>query len=122
MARGGHQLTSEQLDTEFAGIVAETMQALAAPSRVRILGRLHAGACSVNELAKAVGMEPSAVSHQLRLLRHLGLVVGHRDGRRIMYDLYDDHVGELLEQAISHVEHLRAGLARSVAHRELAEA
>jgi DNA-binding transcriptional ArsR family regulator len=122
MAHGGHQLSPEQLDVEFAGVVAETMQALAAPSRLRILGRLHAGACSVNELATAVGMEASAVSHQLRLLRHLGLVVGHRDGRRIVYDLYDDHVGELLEQAISHVEHLRAGLARSGSHRRLAEA
>jgi ArsR family transcriptional regulator, nickel/cobalt-responsive transcriptional repressor len=115
-------LSPEQLDVEFAGVVAETMQALAAPSRVRILGRLHAGACSVNELATAVGMEPSAVSHQLRLLRHLGLVVGHRDGRRIVYDLYDDHVGELLEQAISHVEHVRAGLARSGSDRHVSEA
>jgi DNA-binding transcriptional ArsR family regulator len=122
MAHGGSQISPEQLDSEFAGVVAQTMQALAAPSRVRILGRLHAGACSVNELAEAVGMESSAVSHQLRLLRHLGLVVGHREGRRIVYDLYDDHVGELLEQAISHVEHLRAGLARSVRQRQLAEA
>jgi DNA-binding transcriptional ArsR family regulator len=122
MAHGDPQLSPEQLDAEFAGVVAQTMQALAAPSRVRILGRLHAGACSVNELAEAVAMEPSAVSHQLRLLRHLGLVVGHRQGRRIVYDLYDDHVGELLEQAISHVEHLRAGLARSVRQRQLAEA
>ena len=76
-------------------------------------GACTAGPCSVNELAAAVGMEPSAVSHQLRLLRHLGLVVGHREGRRVVYDLYDDHVGELLEQAISHVEHLRAGLGRA---------
>ena len=58
-------------------------------------------------------MEPSAVSHQLRVLRHLGLVVGRRDGRSIVYDLYDDHVGELLEQAIGHVEHLRLGRSRS---------
>lgn len=122
MAHGAHQRSPAQLDAEFAGVVAQTMQALAAPSRVRILGRLHAGACSVNELAEAVSMEPSAVSHQLRLLRHLGLVVGHRDGRRVVYDLYDDHVGELLEQAISHVEHLRAGLARTGAQRQLAEA
>jgi DNA-binding transcriptional ArsR family regulator len=91
------------------------MQALATPSRVRILGRLHAGACSVNDLAAAVGMESSAVSHQLRLLRHLGLVVGTREGRRVLYELHDDHVGELLEQAISHVEHLRAGLSRATA-------
>jgi DNA-binding transcriptional ArsR family regulator len=110
------------LDAVFAGVVAETMQALATPSRLRILGRLSRGACSVNELADAVGMEPSAVSHQLRLLRHLGLVVGARDGRRVVYDLYDDHVGELLEQAISHVEHVRAGLARRLPERELADA
>lgn len=98
------------------------MQALATPSRVLILGRLHAGPCSVNDLADAVGMESSAVSHQLRLLRHLGLVVGHRDGRRIVYDLHDDHVGELLEQAISHVEHVRAGLTRTAPAQELTKA
>ena len=115
MAHGDNQHDPAELDADFAGAVADTMQALATPSRVRILGRLHAGPCSVNELAEAVGMEPSAVSHQLRLLRHLGLVVGRRDGRRVVYDLYDDHVGELLEQAISHVEHVRAGLARSAA-------
>src|SRR5213593_3469077 len=118
----GQLCNADQLDTAFASAVADTMQALATPSRVRILGRLRAGASSVNELAEAVAMEPSAVSHQLRLLRHLGLVVGQRDGRRIVYDLYDDHVGELLGQAISHVEHVRAGLARTIASRELAEA
>ena len=122
MPHGGSHHLASQLDPGFAGVVAETMQALAAPSRLRILGRLSSGPCSVNELADAVGMEPSAVSHQLRLLRHLGLVVGHREGRRVVYDLYDDHVGELLEQAISHVEHVRAGLARTAARPELAEA
>ena len=100
----------DQLDPDFAGAVADTMQALATPSRVRILGRLRSGASSVNELAEAVGMEPSAVSHQLRLLRHLGFVVGHREGRRVVYDLHDDHVAHLLNEAISHVEHLQLGL------------
>src|SRR5690349_24265825 len=114
MAHGGAHHAVSQLDADFAGVVADTMQALATPSRVRILGHLHGGPCSVNDLADAVGMESSAVSHQLRLLRHLGLVVGRREGRRVVYDLYDDHVGELLEQAISHVEHVRAGLARTV--------
>src|SRR5271168_3651091 len=101
MAHGHNSHDPSDLDPEFTQAVAETMQALATPSRLRILGRLHAGPSSVNELAIAVGMEPSAVSHQLRLLRHLGLVVGSRDGRQIVYDLHDDHVGELLEQAIS---------------------
>lgn len=85
------------------------MQALSAPSRLRILGRLRESACGVTELAEAVGMEQSAVSHQLRLLRHLGLVVGERDGRRIVYALHDAHVAVLLDEAIFHVEHLRLG-------------
>jgi len=107
VSHGTNSTSIERLDPAFAAVVADTMQALATPSRVRILGHLHAGQCSVNDLADAVGMESSAVSHQLRLLRHLGLVVGKRDGRRVVYALHDDHVGELLEQAVSHVEHLR---------------
>ena len=98
-------------DAGFAEAAAESVQALSAPSRLRILARLYAGPASVNEIAESVGMEGSAVSHQLRLLRHLGLVVGQRDGRQVVYELHDDHVAELLEQVVSHVEHVRLGLA-----------
>jgi ArsR family transcriptional regulator, nickel/cobalt-responsive transcriptional repressor len=122
MAHGPNQHDPSDLDPEFTQTIAETMQALATPSRLRLLGRLHAGPCAVNELAAAIGMESSAVSHQLRVLRHLGLVVGHRDGRQIVYQLHDDHVGELLEQAISHVEHLRMGRSRTAPQVELSEA
>jgi DNA-binding transcriptional ArsR family regulator len=97
------------VDAATAHQVAETMQALATPSRVRILARLREAPCSVGELAVAVGMEQSAVSHQLRLLRHLGLVVGEREGRRTIYALHDPHVGVLLEEAVYHVEHVRLG-------------
>jgi len=99
--------------------VAETMQALATPSRVRILSRLSAGPCSVGKLADQVQMEQSAVSQQLRVLRHLGLVVGERDGRRVIYALHDDHVRALLIEAVSHTEHLRLGLAASPADQAL---
>lgn len=122
VAHGPNPFEPSELDAESTQAVAETMQALATPSRLRILGRLHAGACPVNELAAAVGMEPSAVSHQLRVLRHLGLVIGHRDGRSVVYALHDEHVGELLEQAISHVEHLRLGRGRASAVAALQEA
>jgi DNA-binding transcriptional ArsR family regulator len=112
----------DQLDDGFVRVLADTMQALAAPSRVRILGRLHAGPCAVGDLAEAVDMEASAVSHQLRLLRHLGLVMGSRDGRSVVYSLHDEHVGQLIEEAISHVEHLRLGRPGEVAGTELAAA
>jgi ArsR family transcriptional regulator, nickel/cobalt-responsive transcriptional repressor len=98
-------------DPAFVRTAAESVQALSTPSRLRILARLHAGPASVTEIAQAVGMEGSAVSHQLRLLRHLGLVLGQRDGRQVVYELHDDHVAELLEQVVSHVEHVRLGLA-----------
>jgi DNA-binding transcriptional ArsR family regulator len=55
-------------------------------------------------------MERSAVSHQLRLLRHLGLVSAGRDGRRVIYRLHDDHVAQLLDQAVHHTHHLALGI------------
>jgi DNA-binding transcriptional ArsR family regulator len=110
-----HDLAFVSADT--ARSVAETMQALATPSRVRILSRLAAGPCSVGDLAADVEMGQSAVSQQLRVLRHLGLVVGERDGRSVIYALHDDHVRALLTEAVSHAEHLRLGLAARPADR-----
>lgn len=106
---GGHARPA-QIDSELARAVAERMQVLATPSRVQILGRLKDGPCAVGELAEAVGMEASAVSHQLRQLRYLGLVVGERQGRRVVYALRDSHVAELLDQAVFHVQHLSLGV------------
>ena len=103
------------LTAETARSVADMMHALATPSRVRILSRLAAGPCSVGELARHVVMEQSAVSQQLRVLRHLGLVVGERDGRQVIYALHDEHIRSLLEEAVSHTEHLRLGLVASPA-------
>ncbi|BCL33403.1 ArsR/SmtB family transcription factor [Streptomyces aurantiacus] len=105
-----HATPRERLDAAGATDVAATLQALATPSRLYILARLQEGPCPVGDLAEAVGMEASACSHQLRLLRNLGLVTGERRGRSIVYALYDNHVAELLEQALFHVEHLRLGL------------
>lgn len=90
--------------------VARTMHALSTSSRVHLLLRLRTGPRSVGELVDDVGMEQSAVSHQLRVLRHLGLVVGEREGRQIRYRLHDDHVAQLLDEAVFHVEHLTSGL------------
>lgn len=104
----GHT-TAPAIDGDLARVVAERMQMLASPSRVQILGHLKQGPCSVGALADAVGMESSAVSHQLRSLRHLGLVVGERRGKQVFYALHDAHVAELLDQAIFHVQHLTLG-------------
>lgn len=113
MGAVGHGVQGEvrpaELDASTAKTVAETLQALTAPSRLLILGRLRHGPATVGELVDATDMTQSAVSHQLRLLRHLGLVEGDRQGRTITYSLYDNHVAELLDQAVYHTEHLRIG-------------
>jgi ArsR family transcriptional regulator, nickel/cobalt-responsive transcriptional repressor len=119
MSHGSDDPDLALLSAATARSVAQTMQALATPSRVRILSRLGAGACSVSQLAHDVGMAQPAVSMQLRMLRHLGLVVGERDGRRVIYALHDDHVRALLAEAISHTEHLRLGLAARPAEHAL---
>ena len=106
---GGRDTPPARLDPEDAASVAATLQALATPSRLLILTRLRHGPCPVGELAGAVGMEQSAVSHQLRLLRALGLVQGTRRGRHVVYSLYDNHVAMLLDEAVYHIEHLRLG-------------
>ncbi|WP_329139904.1 metalloregulator ArsR/SmtB family transcription factor [Streptomyces sp. NBC_01476] len=98
-----------------AGQVATTLQALSTPSRLLILGRLREGPCAATELAAAAGLEQSACSHQLRLLRNLGLVTGTRKGRSVVYALHDNHVAALLDQAVFHVEHLRLGLTDAAA-------
>jgi DNA-binding transcriptional ArsR family regulator len=110
MGHGVENRRAARLDAEGAEKVASTLQALATPSRLLILTQLRQGPLPVSDLAEAVGMEQSAVSHQLRLLRNLGLVTGTRHGRSIVYSLYDNHVAQLLDEAVYHVEHLRLGL------------
>jgi DNA-binding transcriptional ArsR family regulator len=103
--------SSTPVSAEDARHVARAMSALSTPSRVRILARLREGESTVGDLAAAVGMEQPAVSHQLRILRDLGLVLGSRTGRHVIYGLYDPHVATLLDEALRHIEHLRAGAA-----------
>lgn len=88
--------------------VAALMGALSGPTRIRALfALLEAGELPAGELAKAVGMSPSATSHQLRVLRNLGLVKRRREGRQVFYALADDHLGVLLRESLYHVDHTR---------------
>lgn len=114
MSAVGHKLAPgapevrQALTRESAKAVAATFQALATPSRLLILDRLRTSPATVGELVEAVGMEQSAVSQQLRLLRNLGLVTGEREGRSIVYALHDDHVAQLLDEALYHAEHMQS--------------
>jgi ArsR family transcriptional regulator, lead/cadmium/zinc/bismuth-responsive transcriptional repressor len=85
--------------------LARTFQALADPSRIRLISALADGELCVCDLAAVLGMTQSAVSHQLRSLRDLHLVKSRRAGREILYTLDDDHIRELFQLGLSHVQH-----------------
>lgn len=88
--------------------VASLMGALSSSTRIRALfALLEAGELPVGELAKTVKMSESATSHQLRVLRDLGLVARRREGRKNFYSLADDHLGVLLKESLYHVDHGR---------------
>ena len=92
------------LNGAVAERLANTMFALSTPSRVLILGCLLDGARSVGDLTETLGMEQSAVSHQLRILREQTLVRAERVGRQRLYALHDEHVTTLLRAGLDHVE------------------
>jgi ArsR family transcriptional regulator, nickel/cobalt-responsive transcriptional repressor len=99
------------LGGEIVGVderIASLMGALASPTRIRVLfALLEAEELSTGELAKAVGMSASATSHQLRVLRDLGLIARRRQGRQCFYSLADNHLGVLLKESLYHVDHAR---------------
>jgi ArsR family transcriptional regulator, lead/cadmium/zinc/bismuth-responsive transcriptional repressor len=85
--------------------LADLFRALADPTRVRILSAVAETEVCVNDLAEALGMGQSAVSHQLSYLREARLVRARRAGRHVFYRLDDDHVRGLLAQGLEHVTH-----------------
>ncbi len=78
---------------------ADFFKALAHPLRIRILEVLAEGDKSVNEIQSVVGSEGSAVSQQLQILRARNIVIGTKEGNKVIYTLKDPMIIELLEVA-----------------------
>ena len=93
--------------------MAEVFRALADPTRAKIIHLLTFGESSVNGLAENLTVTPSAVSHQLRMLRQMGLVRFRREGQTAIYALDDPHVAILFQEAYEHVsDYLQEGMKR----------
>lgn len=88
-----------------AARLAATFKALADPTRVRIVSILTETELCVCDLAATLGMTQSAVSHQLRLMRDIRLVKSRKEGRMVYYSLDDEHIRDLFQRGLEHVEH-----------------
>jgi len=72
-------------------------------TRVRIVSALTSGELCVCDIAAALDMTVSAISHQLRVLRQAKIVHTRRDGKQIFYSIADEHVGILFSVGLEHV-------------------
>jgi DNA-binding transcriptional ArsR family regulator len=92
---------------EFRSAVG-MLKLLADETRLRVICALLEGEHPVNELAELVGAQPAAVSQHLAKLRLARLVRSRREGTRIFYVLDDAHVRRLVEEVLSHADHVTA--------------
>jgi DNA-binding transcriptional ArsR family regulator len=78
---------------------AEFFKALANPLRIRILELLRDGDKYVHELQEHMGVDNAVVSQQLAILRNKNIVVGVKEGTKVMYSVKDPLLFELLDVA-----------------------
>jgi ArsR family transcriptional regulator len=93
-------------EPDALGWAAEVLKALADPTRLKLVRALmiEERLC-VCDLAALAGVSPSAVSHQLRLLRSCRLVRPERKGKMVYYRLDDDHVAGIVNLILDHAKH-----------------
>ena len=84
--------------------LSELFKVFGDSTRIRILFVLFEAEVCVCDLAAALGMTQSAVSHQLRILKQNKLVKSRREGKTIYYALADDHVKTIINMAKEHLE------------------
>ncbi|MBQ1568114.1 MAG: helix-turn-helix transcriptional regulator [Erysipelotrichaceae bacterium] len=94
----------KKIDENTLYDVAELFKNFSDSTRIRILYSLFGKELSVTEIAEALNMNQSAISHQLRILKNSKLVKNRRGGKTIFYSLDDDHVYNIISQGIEHVE------------------
>lgn len=99
------RLPDDQVD-----LVVEVFRMLAEVTRVQVLWALVGQEMSVNDLAVHVGKPAASVSQHLAKLRMARLVRTRRDGTTIFYSLENDHVAQLVTDAVFNAEHAGPGV------------
>ena len=84
--------------------LAELFKVFGDSTRIRILFVLFESEVCVCDLAAALNMTASAISHQLKILKSSKLVKSRRDGKSVFYSLADDHVRTIVSQGMEHIE------------------
>ena len=83
---------------------ADFFKMFADNTRLKIMLALQQSELCVMDIAEALSMTQSAISHQLKVLKQQDLVKARRDGKTIFYSLADDHIATILSTGIDHIE------------------
>ena len=83
--------------------LSELFKVFGDSTRIRILYVLFESDVCVADIAEALNMTQSAISHQLRILKQAKLVSARRDGKSVIYSLADDHVRTIIAQGQEHI-------------------
>lgn len=94
-------------DEDLFNKLAEFFKIMGDTTRVKILFALDKNEMCVCDIANVLGMSKSSISHQLGTLRRSGIVKCRRDKKEVYYMLDDDHIKQLFEIGIEHIEHKR---------------
>jgi DNA-binding transcriptional ArsR family regulator len=108
--RAGSQPCRRGLPDDQVDLAVEVFRMLADGTRIRILWALIDRELSVNELAAQVGKLPAAVSQHLAKLRMTRLVQTRREGTTVFYRLENEHVAQLVTDAVHNAEHAGPGV------------
>ncbi len=84
-------------------LMADRFKAISEPSRLKILLALSSGELCVEHIAKAVGGNQSAVSHQLKTLKDNRIIKSRREGKNILYSVDDGHIMTMIKVAKEHL-------------------
>lgn len=98
------KVTAQMPKEEALYDLAELFKVFGDSTRIRILFVLFEAEVCVCDLAEALQMTQSAVSHQLKILKQAKLVKNRRAGKSIFYSLADDHVRAIIGQGLEHIE------------------
>jgi ArsR family transcriptional regulator len=84
--------------------LAELFKVFGDSTRIKILYVLLESEMCVCDIAQLLGMNQSAISHQLRVLKQARLVKSRREGKTVFYSLDDDHVASIIQAGMDHIE------------------
>lgn len=91
-------------DEDMLYDMAELFKVFGDSTRIRILYVLFEAEVCVCDLAQALHMTQSAISHQLKILKQAKLVKSRREGKSVFYSLADGHVRTIIAQGLEHIE------------------